>query len=457
MATGLTEAAGAAERLRANGLAAAIKTGENIVELSLLSKEGELHKGTARPLKAREILYSALNSLEPFFTVFIKGPPFCFMPDARDHILYRRRPGRSYSAIRQCGTCSLKALCPGVETGGVFHRELRRSLKPVLPAPNEIVFELTKRCNLACRVCFAGRTEGEQPPGRLLAALREAGRLGVKDVRFTGGEPFLSPNLLPLLRAARNLGFYTLVNTNATAANAALLREAAPLIDNVLVSLQGCDAAGESAATGVKGQFPFKLAAMRRLRSGVRTFRLGTVASKGLLKDFKKYYALAAALKADVWEIYRPMPDKRAGAAAPEFELTAADMKRLSTMIVSLKPGGPRALLANPLPLCLVPAAERKNLLGAAFDDGHTRLVHDPRGFFKPSYYIEERLAGSLKQAWNSAYMRTLRSFSWLPRRCRACDHLLKCLGGSRFLAKTRGGDYFAPDPWMPKVRKKIK
>jgi len=430
------------KQLSANGLRVSVKAEDKIVELILL--------GTAEPLIARETLYKALNGLEPFFTVFIKGMPFCFMPDARDHILYRGRAGRSYAAIRQCKACALKTLCPGVETGSVFYRDLRRALRPVLAVPNEIVFELTKRCNLACRVCFAGRSGGEQPLNSLLTALREALRLGVKDIRFTGGEPFLSRNLLPMLKAAKAMGFYTLINTNAAGADSALLDKAAPLIDNVLVSMQGHDAASESAATGVKGLFPQKLANMRLLRSATRTFRLGTVASKGLLINFKAYHALAVKLKADVWEIYRPMLDKETGADIAEFGLKAADMQRLSAMTAALKPGGPRVLLANPMPLCLVPARERKNLLGAAFDDGHTRLVHDPRGFFKPSYYIEERLGFGIKQAWNSDYMRTLRSFSWLPARCRACGCLLKCLGGSRFQAKTANGDYFAKDPWLP-------
>lgn len=433
------------KQLGAKGLGVSVNAGDNIVRLALL--------GRAEPAAAREILYKALDGLEPFFTVFIAGMPFCFMPDAADHILYRRRGGRSYAAVRQCKACSLRALCPGVETGSVFYRDLRRALRSVLAVPNEIVFELTKRCDLACRVCFAGRAAEDPPPDRLMAALREARGLGIRNVRFTGGEPFLSRSLLPMLKAAKAEDFYTLVNTNACCADGALLEKAAPLIDNVLVSMQGYDAATESAATGIGGLFPRKLANMRRLRSAVRTFRLGTVASGSLLRNFRNYHALTVHLGADMWEIYRPMLDKRTVSAEPQFRLTAADVKRLSARIAALAPGNPRVLLANPMPLCLVPAAERKNLLGAAFDDGHTRLIYDPRGFFKPSYYIGERLGGNIKRAWNSDYMKALRSFSWMAPRCKTCDYLLKCLGGSRFQAASAGGDYFGKDPWLPKQK----
>lgn len=433
---------GIEERLKAKGLGVSVRGKDNVVELVLLDK--------ADALAAREILYKALSGLETLFTVFIKGMPFCFMPDAADHVLYRRKSGVRYTAVPQCKACALKALCPGIETGSVFEKKLRRALGPVLAAPNELVFELTKRCDLACRICFAGKTGGERPLRELVGLLKEARGLDIKNVRFTGGEPFLSPSLLPLLRAAKKAGFYTLVNTNACCADTSLLKKAAPLIDNVLVSMQGYDASGEEAATGVKGLFPRKLANMRRLRAAVPVFRLGTVASEGLIKNFKAYRALAAKLNADIWEIYRPMLDKKAEAAAPEFRLSPSDIVRLSGMIAALPAGGPRTLLANPVPFCLVPEAERRNMLGAAFDDGHTRLVHDPRGYFKPSYYIDERLGGTIGKAWNSAYMKELRSFSWLPRRCRTCDYLLKCLAGSRFRARAASGEYFSKDPWLP-------
>jgi len=100
--------------------------------------------------------------------------------------------------------------------------------------------------------------------------------------------------------------------------------------------------------------------------------------------------------------------------------------------------------------LCLVPRAERKNLLGAMFDDGHTRIVHDPRGFFKPSYYIAENLGEDAGTAWGSGYMKDLRSLPWLEPRCRNCRWMPKCLGGSRFMAKAAAGNYFAADPWLP-------
>ena len=429
-------------KMKEAGLGLVLTPKDNTIELSLLPKRD--------PLRAREVLYRAINGAETFFTIFIKGMPFCFMPDAWDHILYRKRPGAAYARIAACACCRLNGVCPGLEKKSVFHGALRAELFPVLAAPNEVVIELTKDCNLNCRVCASVRRGEERPFKELVGILRQARKMGVANVRFTGGEPFLSKSLVPLLKAAKALGFYTLVNTNASAADKKLLGEAAPYMDNVLVSLQGRDARTENEATRTPGLFWTKLDNIAFLKTaGVSALRLGTVISSDVLKNFPAYYRLAAKLKADIWELYRPMA--RSGAANDKgaFCLKPADIKRLSKYIASLNPAAPRVVIANPVPLCLVPAAERKHFLGAAFDDGHTRVVYDTRGFFKPSYYIDEDLGANLEKAWNSRFLKTLSRLDYLPGRCRSCRDLLKCLGGSRALAKAGGGCCFARDPWM--------
>ncbi|OGR45259.1 MAG: hypothetical protein A2X35_03170 [Elusimicrobia bacterium GWA2_61_42] len=442
MAPGLNAAAIAAA-LKAEGILFWIDGRARTVRLKLDGR-------AARPA-ARDILYRALNGLEPHFNVFLEDAPFCFMPDAWDHALYRKKAGARYKRISACAACRMKAACPGLKKGSGFDAAPRGLLKPVLPAPSEIVFELTKKCNLNCRLCFASASDETQPLDALREVLRGARELGVRNVRFTGGEPFLSASLLPLLKAAKAAGLYTLVNTNAALPDPELFKAAAPFIDNVLVSLQAVSAAGEKAATG--GDFKVKLANMKLLRARVPVFRLGTVASEELMAGFSAYLRLARRLKADIWEIYRPMPDGRGKERAAGLTPGPESFRKLSSLIAAAGSAALRIVLANPLPLCLVPEQQRMNLLGAAYDDGHTRLVFDPRGFFKPSYYIEENLGADLGKAWRSAALKKINSTAGLPRACRGCDYLLKCLGGSRAAAKKARGKYSSPDPWMPEPR----
>jgi uncharacterized Fe-S cluster-containing radical SAM superfamily protein len=76
-------------------------------------------------------------------------------------------------------------------------------------------------CNLRCTHCLNASGPDEpwlRPlPGKTVRqALREAERLGVREVYFTGGEPFLHPEILPLLRASLAVA-PTTVLTNGTA------------------------------------------------------------------------------------------------------------------------------------------------------------------------------------------------------------------------------------------------
>jgi len=75
-------------------------------------------------------------------------------------------------------------------------------------------------CNLACRHCFISCGPGNRSHGMMSRAevsrtLDEAATLGVKDLYFTGGEPFLNRELAGILEDALRIA-PTTVLTNAT-------------------------------------------------------------------------------------------------------------------------------------------------------------------------------------------------------------------------------------------------
>ncbi|MCX5785592.1 MAG: radical SAM protein [Elusimicrobia bacterium] len=396
---------------------------------------------------ARAFLYGALNTYENRFSVFVKGVPFCFLPDAYDHILRPKSSRRKAARLDICSRCRLSRLCPGLEPGSIFLGPAGIGLKPVLEIPLEIVIEVNRRCNLACAVCSSGSLTAKLSLPEIRSHLAAARALGVKNIRFTGGEPFLHPKILEALAAAKKLGFYVLVNTNATLLDAKLIKKAAPFIDNILVSMQGCDAESEAAATGTRGLFSKKIKNIRLLRrSGIGVLRLGTVISKELITNFEKYRALAEGLKAEIWELYRPMGSNTS--LPKEFRITLKDLRRLVRRLEPRLGLKPRTLFANPVPFCLFKKRQAPLFLGASFDDGHTRLVLDPRGFYKPSYYIQKKLGAEPFKAWNSRLLKNISGPARL-RSCRSCIFRLRCLGGSRFMARAESGNYSGKDPYL--------
>ncbi|MBX3273998.1 MAG: radical SAM protein [Sandaracinaceae bacterium] len=88
-------------------------------------------------------------------------------------------------------------------------------------------------CNLACTYCTIGPAMRARalPTERVVRAMREARARGFDEVSFTGGEPTIRADLLPLVRFARHVGFSRIkLQSNgllyATRANAARLLEA---------------------------------------------------------------------------------------------------------------------------------------------------------------------------------------------------------------------------------------
>jgi radical SAM protein with 4Fe4S-binding SPASM domain len=86
-----------------------------------------------------------------------------------------------------------------------------------LAAPARIYFELTRRCNLACRTCFNEShhpIRGELTTPEILDTLRQLNRLGTFEIRFTGGEPTTHPDFGQIVAFAKALGFYVSLGTN---------------------------------------------------------------------------------------------------------------------------------------------------------------------------------------------------------------------------------------------------
>jgi MoaA/NifB/PqqE/SkfB family radical SAM enzyme len=97
-------------------------------------------------------------------------------------------------------------------------------------------------CNLQCTHCLNASGPGEPwlrplAPGVVRAALAEAERLGVRDVYFTGGEPFLHGQILALLEASLAVA-PTTVLTNGTVITAAIADALRTLADRARYSLE---------------------------------------------------------------------------------------------------------------------------------------------------------------------------------------------------------------------------
>jgi cyclic pyranopterin phosphate synthase len=125
-------------------------------------------------------------------------------------------------------------------------------------------------CNLFCDYCTitAEMRQRALPAAKVAAAIRDARRAGFEAVSFTGGEPTIRPDLLPLIELARAEGF-----TDIKVQSNGLLLAHGPNVDRLLaagvtrwhVSIHTHEEAAYDTLVRREGSYPLMVAALEAL------------------------------------------------------------------------------------------------------------------------------------------------------------------------------------------------
>ena len=131
------------------------------------------------------------------------------------------------------------------------------------------------KCNLRCRHCWIDPEPADSPPREgegylpydlFLKALDEGALLGLRGVKYTGGEPLLHPRFADMLREGKKRGLSQAVETNGTLITPELAEVMAECAGRVSVSLDGATAETHDSFRGVERAFERTLNGMQGLR-----------------------------------------------------------------------------------------------------------------------------------------------------------------------------------------------
>lgn len=399
---------------------------------------------------------SAVLDHEYYFPILLVDLPFCVLGScAADHIVSGGSPKRGKkSGI--CGSCKYNDICSGFPEINFDHNK-KNVLSPIRDIPTEIMIELESKCNFKCPFCYnhnsfakEGRQKNELPFELVVKIIDHISELGIKIIRFTGGEPFLRGDLIPLMEYSKERGLEVRLNTNCSLIKKDDLRGLKGVLDNVLIPIESYSSEREAEITGFKDSLQKKIEAVRSFKEiGVPMVRVGTVAIGDNILNFSKLSDLVLDLPVDIWEFYRPISSPATGR---EGGLDRDDVGLITEKITNkIKETGRNIIIANSIPFCAVENPNRLGAIstGALFDEGHNRMVVDPRGFVKPHYFLDENIGDPLDlfSAWNHPFMRKMRSMAFLPDACNNCVYKRKCLGGSRFESHLFHNDHSREDP----------
>lgn len=324
------------------------------------------------------------------------------------------------------------------------------------PRPLWLLAELTYACPLQCPYCSnpVQLNEGKAELGtdEWIRVLEEARSLGAVQLGFSGGEPLVRRDLETLVRAGRELGFYTNLITSAVGLDerrVAALRASG--LDHIQISFQASDEASNDYLAGTRS-FEHKVAMTRAVKAQGFPVVLCFPLHADNLHQVGDMLALAEALKADYVELAsvqyygwaflnraRLIPSRQ---RLIEAERVVDTFRRRHTGGMTVYYVVPDYYEERPKP-CM-------NGWGSTFltitPDGTALPCHAAGqlpGLAFPSVRDE-----SVTDIWyRSDAFNRFRGFDWMEEPCRSCSEKENDFGGCRCQAYLLTGNAAATDP----------
>lgn len=334
-------------------------------------------------------------------------------------------------------------------------REVDRANRPVYA-----VWELTLKCDLACRHCGsrAGAARADELElGAALDLVRQLGQLGVREVTLIGGEAYLYDEWTEVIREVRRQGMQASMVTAGRGFSAERAKAAkAAGLQTLSVSLDG-DTATHDRLRGLVGAYAAALAALDHARAAGLPVSVNTQVNRLSLPHLEQVFEVVQGRGAHGWQVQLTVPAGRA-ADEPEVILQPFDLLGLIPRLAALRErcdaSGIKFLAGNNVgyfgPFDHV--IRRTSACGHSTSCGAGRvgIGIEANGDIKgcPSLPSEAWVGGnvrehSLKDIWErSRALRFNRDRSVLDLwgYCRSCYYADECRGGCTWMASSLFG-----------------
>jgi radical SAM protein with 4Fe4S-binding SPASM domain len=205
--------------------------------------------------------------------------------------------------------------------------------------PVYAVWEITLRCDLACRHC--GSRAGRARPDELTTAealdlVAQMAELGVNEVTVIGGEAYLREDWTEIVRAVRAAGMRCTMTTGGRGLTPEVARAAREAgLESASVSVDGL-AGTHDALRGVHGSFDAALAAIANLRAAGIPASANTQVSRPALREIPELFERLVAAGIQAWQVQITVAMGRA-ADEPDILLEPYQMLEVMPMVARLK------------------------------------------------------------------------------------------------------------------------
>jgi len=219
----------------------------------------------------------------------------------------------------------------------VTHRRLDVVGRDWFPA--YVVWELTLACDHGCHHCGSragAARDAELSTDEALAVVAQLARLGTREVVLIGGEAYLHPGFLQIVRALREHGIARQLTTGGRGISSELARELADAgLQSASVSVDGLEATHDR-LRNLQGSYRSAVGALRSLRDA--GIRIGSNINLNRLNtgELEPLYERLRALGIAAWQVQLTAPLGRA-ADRTELVLQPWELLDVAPRIAELK------------------------------------------------------------------------------------------------------------------------
>lgn len=158
-----------------------------------------------------------------------------------------------------------------------------------------VVWNITQRCNLKCRHCYAAgcaKKEDELSHEEALRAIDGFAAFGCPVLLFSGGEPFVREDVLELAAYAKTKGLRVVFSTNGTLITPEMVTRIAAIgVSYVGISIDGTQATHDT-FRGVPGAYERSLNAIRLCRDAGIKVGLRVTLTRANVKEIPAIFKL---------------------------------------------------------------------------------------------------------------------------------------------------------------------
>lgn len=338
-------------------------------------------------------------------------------------------------------------------------KRMQLSLNNFFEYPICVSWEITSECNYSCIHCrmddYTPNLEKKELSfNEIITCIDELASIGVKQLNYSGGEPFFRCDFLDILRYTEKKGLSIGITTNGYFIDSSMANKLSSIktIDLIQVSIDGKDKQTHDYIRNRDGAFDQAISAMKYLvASGIRTGAVTTVMqlNRGQVVDILN---LVMPLGVKSYGARRFMPVGHGSKFITDLTLTNEQYKEHCVLWTKLiKEYGDKIQLYIEEPLMgIVQEDLPENWILGGCVAGSTYGAITSDGDVRPCIFIPESIGNirndTFRNIWKTSEKLRIFSEKKLNGKCGICDLKSVC-GGCRAMAYFKHNDLQADDP----------